>query len=326
MAENSFLKNIELNFKPSKKSLDDIEDTLSKLGSKLKLSEDQKKAITNLKSLKNEIAELESIISDLGNTDDKLVKDIKNELDKKVKEYNKLLGKDEQKEKVKEITTEIKGLLVDDLIKLGTKFVGDLRQIFKDAWKELDNTLQYSLLSNEQTRNLAFGYGFSASQAYGFSKALSVTGINNEENLMYANAEQLKLFKEAFEKYSDKYEKIYDSGLFNKMYEYQVEMEEFKEDMKLEVVEFFVDNKDTIKDGMMALMDISKVVLDIFSFMFGTYNSRVSAASDVISSYSSVTNNVSVSNTFNGIDAGNQQNLARLGAMTTEQLMASIGG
>ena len=202
---------------------------------------------------------------------------------------------------------------------------------FKDAWEELSNILNFSQLSSSHTRELAFGYGFSSSEAYAWDKALGAVGLESEEDLFYANQQELAQFREAFEKYSNKYDELYDSGFFNKMQEYQFEMADFKNEMQLEIVEFFMNNKELIKSGMEGMMTAAEILLKMFAWLvraFGTTNDALST-SDVISQYSEVTNrsnNVSVNNNFNGVGKSDEQWLSDMGQLTYAQVIKALGG
>ena len=202
---------------------------------------------------------------------------------------------------------------------------------FKDAWKELDNILQYSQLSSSRTRELAFGYGFSASESYAWDRALGSVGLESEEDLFYANQQELAQFREAFEKYSNKYDELYDSGFFETMQQYQFEMVDFKNEMQLEIVEFFMNNKELIKTGMEGMMTAAEILLKMFAWLvsaFGTTNDALST-SDVISQYSEVTNrsnNVSVNNNFNGVGKSDEQWLSDMGQLTYAQVIKALGG
>ena len=97
-------------------------------------------------------------------------------------------------------------------------------------------------------------------------------------------------------KYTEKYNELYDSGMFDTLEEYNVEMEEFKEDLKLEVVSFFVENKDTIKWAMNALIDMSEFVIStlgkIASFLSvgedRTMSERMAAQASILNNYSNL--------------------------------------
>lgn len=209
--------------------------------------------------------------------------------------------------------------------------VGAIKGAFKDSIKEMKDMLEYSQLSSSRTRELAFGYGFSSSEAFGWEKALDLVGLESEEDLFYANQQELQQFRKAFEKYSSYYEDLYDSGFFEQMQEYQFEMADFKNEMQMEIVEFFMNNKELIKNGMKGIMKISEVLLRMFSWLVGAFGSSndVLTASEIVKEYSNVTNktnNVSVSNNFNGIGRGDETRLSDMGNLTYAQIIEALGG
>lgn len=219
------------------------------------------------------------------------------------------------------------------IVTIGNEFLSKLADTFTDAWKELDTMLSYTRLSNAQTRQLAFGYGFNASESYAYTKATELLGFSDIEDLWYANNTELELFSEAFEKYSRKYSELYDAGLFDKMLEYQVEMQEFSEDIKLEFVQFFVDNKELIIGSMNAILTISKAVLkvlafvgDLFHELTRTSSNQVATESDVVNNYANRTNNIKMDYTFNGVDKVDREYLTQTGQLTYEAIISWLDG
>ena len=335
-----FKKNIKLVFTPDEASVKEVERELKKIQDAVSLSDEEQKQIKELKLAQQELNQLNALMSQYAESTDEVSQKIVKELQEQIKEHEDFLGITEQRqkeiaedalEKLKEENEELKesieGLVKDKLKSIGKEFLDGVKKVFTDGLKELSNLLSYSRLSNQQTRELAFTYGFSSSQAYGYSQAMSALGFTSEEDLFYATSQEIELFKEAFQKYSDKYQKLYDEGTFEKLLEYQVEMAEFEQDMKLEVADFFMQNKELIKGGMKAMLTTAEALLKVVSFLFGTDNApnRSTAVSDVISNYSNKkVTNVSIDNTFNGIDASQRQNLTRLGTLTTQQLIAAL--
>ena len=115
------------------------------------------------------------------------------------------------------------------------------------------------------------------------------------------------------------------------MQEYQYEMADFKQEMQMEIIEFFMNNKELIKTGMQATMTMAETLLKMFGWLvnaFGTTNDALST-SDVISQYSEVTNrsnNVSVNNNFNGVGKSDEQWLSDMGQLTYAQVIEALGG
>lgn len=202
--------------------------------------------------------------------------------------------------------------------------------LFKSSIKEMTDMLEFSQLSNRQTRELAFGYGFSSSEAYGYSKAMKQLGFESEEDLMYANAQELKQFREAFEKYSNYYDNLAESGYFEKIQEYQVAMEDFKMEVQQQFIQFFIDNKDVIIGGMKAIMQLSQWVMTGLSWLFRGNSSSVATTADVISQFNTTTSNttanLNVNNTFNNVDSSVSSGIAKEVNSEYRQIIRAMGG
>ena len=322
---NDFTRDITLIFKPDERSLNSVEDELKSLQKSIDLSGKEQEQIKNMKAAQQELKKLQQTLSDYEGINNETAKKITEELKRKISENEEYLGIGEDPNA--EGKAQVAAFAKQKLMELGQWFLGKLASTFTDAWAELKNMLSYSRLSNANTRNLAFTYGFSSSQAYGYQSAMDALGFKNVEDLFYANQQEIELFKNAFNKYSEKYQELADKGVFEKMLEFQVEMNEFRQDLKLEVVDFFMNNKDTIKLALKGIIKITEAVMKIASFFLETdrVSSRSAAVSDVVSSYSNnKTTNVSIDNTFNGIDTSQRQNLTRLGTLTTQQLIAAL--
>ena len=213
--------------------------------------------------------------------------------------------------------------------------VDEFAKIVKGALEELDNMLEFSQLSSSRTREYAFNYGFSSSEAYGFDKAMQQVGLQSEEDLWYMNSQETRQFQEAMTKYANRYTELYNQGFFERLQDYQYEMEAFKLDMQLEVIEFFMNNKDVIMATLKGLMKASEFIVkalgwivDFFSLDSTRSTSQRSAATaDIINSYSNARNtNVKIDNTFNNVAKSDQTWLANAGTMTYEQVVRALGG
>ena len=202
---------------------------------------------------------------------------------------------------------------------------------FKNAWEEMSNMLQYSKLSDANTRNLAFTYGFSGSQAYGWDKAMSLLGYSSEEDLMYANAQELQQFRAAFEKYSSYYDDLAESGYFEQLQEYNVEMEDFKMEMQQSIIAFFIENKDLIMSAMKGVLEIAQFLIKSTSWLLGGNSSdRVAGTTDIISQYNTTSTSsnasLSVTNNFNNVDSSTSSTLSREAEYEYRQVIKALGG
>lgn len=219
--------------------------------------------------------------------------------------------------------------LEQGIASLRDTIVNGLQDVFRESLTELSNILESSQLSNRETRDLAFQYGFTASEAYGFKNALEAVGLESEEDLWYATEQELREFSDAFQTYSEKYSSLYDTGFFEDLQEFQYQWKMFKDELVLEVVQFFVNNKDLIVTGLHALESILTGVLKIVNWMLPPDQSKSVSVSDMMASRGYVkTNNTSISidNTFNGVQSTDRSTLINAGQQTYMPIIAAIRG
>lgn len=160
----------------------------------------------------------------------------------------------------------IKTQVLRQLSSIANSFISGIANVFKEAWEELGNMVERSFLTNDTYRENAFSYGMSASESYGFEQAKSMLGVN-DETMIYMNDYQWGKFRDIMTKYAERYEKLYDSGFFEDYLDFQIEMQEFKQDMEMEIIEFFMDNKDTIKDFMELTIDAMEFIVDALGWI-----------------------------------------------------------
>ena len=222
----------------------------------------------------------------------------------------------------------------DSLNDILTSALESLGSLLASGFDELENILNFSQLSDANTRDLMMRYGFSNSEAYGYTKAMSALGFESEEDLMYANQQELELFRKSFEKYSGKYNELYDSGMFDSMQEFNTQMEEFKEDVKLEVVDFFMNNQDTIRAAMKGIISLAEFAITALGKIVQWLNpdartsdsQKAANTASIISNYSNINSgtNVSIDNTFNNVAKSDQTWLAHAGQLTYEQIIKAL--
>ena len=223
---------------------------------------------------------------------------------------------------------------IDSLNDILTSALESLGSLLASGFDELENILNFSQLSDANTRDLMMRYGFSNSEAYGYTKAMGALGFESEEDLMYANQQELALFRKSFEKYSGKYNELYNSGMFDSMQEFNTQMEEFKEDVKLEVVDFFMNNQDTIRAAMKGIISLAEFTITALGKIVQWLNpdartsdsQKAANAASIISNYSNINSgtNVSIDNTFNNVAKTDQTWLAHAGQLTYEQIIKAL--
>lgn len=212
--------------------------------------------------------------------------------------------------------------------------------IAKDAWKELGNMASYnlgnSLFQTSAQRENTLKYGLSGGQSYALNKSMSTLGLQSEEDLMYMNERQRTEFSKQMEKWTKFYDDAEQSGLFENIEEMQLEFKEFKDDIMMDIAQFFIDNKDDIKAAIKMIVSALKTLVKIVGAIANFLNvdlgptsdsDRAAKTSDIISTYSTSNSknvNVKVDNTFNGIDTKNQSTLLNAGEFTYKQIIEAL--
>ena len=279
---------------------------------------------TNLLDVQDRINELRESINNLTDA-------TKEEQDKLKKESNtsRLL---EQVGKSK-IVDNLSQKITNKLQSIGEEISDKIKETFEDAWRELDNILSYSRYSNS-TREQAFTYGFTPGENYAFSKAMSLMGLENEEDLWYMTDAQWNRFSSQFEKYTEKYNKLYDAGFFNAYEEYTWSIEELKEDLQLSVMQFFVDNKDLITTSLEAIVDVSSFVIDTLGSILKFFSSnpdrteaqRAADIAQIMNNHSVKSTNIKMENTFNNTNESKESWFINSIGSAAEQIITALGG
>lgn len=348
---NDFTKKIRLSFEFDKNEVNKIKQSMNSIGSiKFDNFTLNSKAINDMQS---QIAELESLRAEINKTNDLISKlsELNSESAEKtieqLQEYLELLTdaeasivKSETSEELSEVSFDFDSLkdwfertAATKLKQLGRSFLDEMKSIFNNAIKEADKMLSYSQLTDSSIRNQALTYGLSSSENYALDKTMDLLGLSNFEDLMYMNTQQQAKFYEKFNEYQQKYADLYDSGFFEEYQEFQWEMQEFKEDLMYEFMEWAMDNKDTIKQLLQAATTIAEFfvntfgkVLDAFNFSTGIDESEIATKRAEIANInnSNQQTNINIDNTFNNVAQSDRTWLAHAGEMTYEQIIRAL--
>ena len=296
--------------------VNDIEKQFNKFEKKTK--DGMKSAFFNEKEMKalsqqykemyeneEKIAELETTISDLKKLDSDLAKKKTKELEKQLKLLKQPANR---KDNMEAVLNHAKDMAAKGLSKLSDTFLNGamtleeyISNAFSDAWSELKEMASYSsstYMFNQSKINDAFNYGFNSAQSYAYNKVKGMTGWDVENLLTYGNEHQQKKFVEMMTKYAEKYNDLEQSGFFDTLNDFQIEMLDMKEEFTYEVAEFFVDNKDTIKQFMktgLSFMEFMIKAVAAIGKVFGvngtmSSSEKSAAVSDIISNYTTNAN------------------------------------
>ncbi len=262
-----------------------------------------------------------------------------------LKSLRKMLKELEESTKSTENVNVVRKLIKD---KLGDMFesIGDaLTDFFKETLKAAKERilemasydLANSLFTNASARQQALKYGImDPAQNYALSQAMSELGMSSEEDLMFMNPAQQEKFAERMGYWSGKYTELANKDFFRTVQEFQLEWSEFKYDMELGMIEFFMQNKDTIKQVMEVGMQFMEGVLTLLSSILDFFqisrsdSQRHAASMEIVRNYTSRTSttNVNINNTLNPSSQvlTDKQMLSQAGRLSYAQLIEALKG
>lgn len=203
--------------------------------------------------------------------------------------------------------------------------------------------LQNSKVFNQDAVDMYMQTGLQGADAYGMSKALETQGFGNMDDFIEAmpfmNQEQLEYMQEIAEINAQQYEE--DLEVAQAFQEFQVEYDKFKQELQKSLIDFFMENKDTIMAILEGLMNFLGAILNVVDGIFGLFSGprerseqeKKQATADILGVSSSTltnnnttnnTSNVNVNNTFNGVGQQDQSWLANTGQMTYQQVIDAL--
>lgn len=234
--------------------------------------------------------------------------------------------------KIEDFATKAKDAIID--------FVNDAIEAMQDmaAWD-----LQNSKVFNQDAVNMYMQTGLQGANAYGMSKALETQGFGSMDDFIEAmpfmNQEQLAYMQEIAEINKEQYAEDLEVALA--FQEFQVEYDKFKQELQKSLIDFFMENKDTIMTILEGIMSFLDAILNVVDGIFGLFSSakerseekKKQVTADILGVSSSTltnnnttnnTSNVNVNNTFNGVGQQDQSWLANTGQMTYQQVIEAL--
>ena len=234
--------------------------------------------------------------------------------------------------KIADFATKAKDAIID--------FVNDAIEAMQDmaAWD-----LQNSKVYNQDAVNMYMQTGLQGADAYGMSKALETQGFGSMDDFIEAmpfmNQEQLAYMQEIAEINAKQYEEDLEVALA--FQEFQVEYDKFKQELQKSLIDFFMENKDTIMTILEGMMNFLGAILNVVDGIFGLFSGarerseekKKQVIADILGVSSSTltnnnttnnTSNVNVNNTFNGVGQQDQSWLANTGQMTYQQVIDAL--
>lgn len=120
-----------------------------------------------------------------------------------------------------------------------------------------------SIFMNAKAREQQMKYGLSNAQNYALSQTMTLLNLKSDEDLMYMNQTQVTKFNEFMNKYSNWYNQLQSSGVLAKVQNFQLEFEMFKQELAMDFMNWFADNKDTLMDAIKTTVEVLKAILTV---------------------------------------------------------------
>lgn len=233
----------------------------------------------------------------------------------------------------------------DTISKWATKSLEAIKSFVQDALKEMSNMASFSANTtkyNATSSEMLMNWGLSGADAYAVQSALQSTGIGSIDTLL-TDPTIGKELMDAFKKDVDLARKQYeeDIEIAEEYQKFQREFSVFKRELQKEVIDFFMNNKDTIKSfleiTMQSMKTIVKIVAAIGEFLTGegsykttSDSERQQITSDILGistnggSTKSITMNMN--NTYNGVNYQDKQSLIDSDNLRYRQGIAAWNG
>ena len=239
--------------------------------------------------------------------------------------------------------------MADSIEKFKDKALETLKKFAEEALEELEEMASWDVFGstkyNKDASEMYMSYGLQGADAYAMNKALEATGIDDIETyltdpMVRSNQALLDAFNEQYEIAKKQYKE--DLEIAKSYQEFQKEFDVFKRELKKSLIDFFMDNKDTIMTILKFLMKSMQLIVDlvgdIVSFFGGNtvkdrndeqrqsdMNELLGVTNNSTISYDNRSNNVNVNNTYNGVGKVDQGMLQNVGQMTYQQIIEYLG-
>lgn len=161
-----------------------------------------------------------------------------------------------------------------------------------------------SLITNAAARQTQLQYGLTAGQAYAFDQTQQILGIQSDEDLLYMNQSQRAVFRQMMQKQQEWYTQLESSGVLRSIQLLQLDFAMFKQEMAVDIMKWFGENKGTLMSIMKASLTVLKALLQavgsILTF-FGanTWVNTYGAGSSILSDTVAAANTTSINKNVN---------------------------
>lgn len=347
MAMKEYKKTIIIEPKIDESKAKQIERSVENMTVKKFLSDDAQKQVEEFAKKNAEIEEkidlTRQALRDIENFKGPEFDKLRNELN----EYLKSLGYSEKEERPGGLKAGWKDFFSSigkyaqqqgqKLFNSALKFLGDIYDEAKQMMDDIASYSEKSMTFSSEATNLKLSYGLSGAEAYAWSQAAKDVGFSSFddylENFMYATDETNERLQTLVKKYEETYEQ--DVEVAQAYQQFQAEFEDFKKQLQMELIDFFMENKDTIKAALELGMTFMEAMLQLVGWIAQalseghdrTEYERTSAISDIYNNYGAqATNNtnVKIDNTFNGVSNNDRGMLIDAGSATYRQILEAL--
>lgn len=292
--------------------------------------EESKKTLSAIDAGIEEYSKLTTLLKNLESRGIKKDSDIYKDISNKAEDWREALfnstgneaylssSQKEGKDAYTGLINGIKQKIYRGIEEIGRNIKDKIESLYDNAISLIDKASRYSdssKLYNSDITSLKWNYGLNSSQAYAYSKANSITGVGGMEDLWKLTSEQREFYSQMFDRYLNQYESWQENGFLQDFQNFQIEWSLFKENLEVEVVEFFMNNKDNIKSLLTSLMQflesslpILNGILQIITSLTNWFFSKSSlspSSTDVISQWT----NSNINNTQQHVNVENKVSL-----------------
>ena len=219
--------------------------------------------------------------------------------------------------------------------KVATKTVNEIKKIsakFLKEFQKVQDLVDYSRLSNQAVREQAFEFGFSPAENYAYTQTMDVMGLSSFEDLYFLTEKQWTRFNNNFEKFQERYTRLYDEGFFDAVEDFNYQMAEWEEDLKYTFLQFVVDNKEDVMDLLDLVENILETTVKMTSWFFGESagakrRRRASEVAEIVGTGNSTTTKnttVTFSPVFNGVGSETKASLDTSLSLVKEQILLAL--
>jgi len=239
--------------------------------------------------------------------------------------------------------------MTDSIEQFKDKALETFKNFVTDALKELEEMASWDITGstkyNKEASEMYMNYGLQGADAYAMNKALEATGIDDiktylTDPMVQGNQALLDAFNDQYELAKKQYQD--DLEIAKEYQEFQKEFDLFKQELQKSLIDFFMDNKDTIMTILNFLMEAMQWLVDLVGDIVAFFaddtvkdrndeqrqsdmNELLGVTNNSTISYDNRSNNVNVNNTYNGVGKVDQGTLQNVGQMTYQQIIEYLG-